>query len=86
MHLLISLEWCNAAVVIWKAGETVKVEEIKVDPPKAGEVRIKMLFASVCHTDILYRDGFQVLTSQFSSFPLFIFWSSTNNVNFSRTP
>ncbi|KAL8095542.1 8-hydroxygeraniol oxidoreductase-like [Apium graveolens] len=46
------------AVVIWKAGETVKVEEIKVDPPKTGEVRIKMLFASVCHTDILYRHGF----------------------------
>lgn len=46
------------AVVLWKAGEAVKVEEIKVDPPKTGEVRIKMIFASVCHTDILYRDGF----------------------------
>ena len=55
---LTSLVSCNAAAVLWKAGEAVKVEEIKVDPPKTGEVRIKMLFASVCHTDILYRDGF----------------------------
>nr|QKE59472.1 8-hydroxygeraniol oxidoreductase-like protein [Dracocephalum officinale] len=41
---------CKAAVV-WKASEPLKVEEIQVEPPKSTEVRIKMLYASMCHTD-----------------------------------
>ncbi|KAM7480716.1 hypothetical protein LguiB_005299 [Lonicera macranthoides] len=50
---------CKAAV-IWKSGEPAKVEEIKVDPPKSSEVRIKMLCASLCHTDILCCNGLPV--------------------------
>ncbi|XP_022878060.1 alcohol dehydrogenase-like 1 isoform X2 [Olea europaea var. sylvestris] len=46
------------AVVCWEANETPKVEEIQVDPPKSGEVRVKMLFASLCHTDVLACKGF----------------------------
>ncbi|KAL0311989.1 UNVERIFIED_CONTAM: 8-hydroxygeraniol oxidoreductase [Sesamum radiatum] len=49
---------CKAAV-IRKSGEPLRVEEIQVDPPKSTEVRIKMLCASMCHTDILYCNGFQ---------------------------
>ncbi|KAH0704284.1 hypothetical protein KY285_018562 [Solanum tuberosum] len=48
---------CKAAVV-WKEGEMIKIEEIQVDPPKSNEVRIKMLFASLCHTDILTTNGY----------------------------
>ncbi|XP_058206456.1 8-hydroxygeraniol oxidoreductase-like [Rhododendron vialii] len=47
---------CKAAVS-WGVGEALKVEEIRVDPPKASEVRIKMLCASLCHTDILCCNG-----------------------------
>ncbi|XP_076920945.1 alcohol dehydrogenase 1-like isoform X2 [Bidens hawaiensis] len=47
---------CKAAVVR-EAGGAITVEEIHVDPPKATEVRIKMLCASICHTDILYCNG-----------------------------
>ncbi|KAK9058352.1 hypothetical protein SSX86_023193 [Deinandra increscens subsp. villosa] len=47
---------CKAAVVK-EAGGAIAVEEIKVDPPKVAEVRIKMLCASICHTDILCCDG-----------------------------
>nr|GEV59971.1 DNA helicase [Tanacetum cinerariifolium] len=36
-----------------EAGGVITVEEIKINPPKASEVRIKMLCASICHTDIL---------------------------------
>ncbi|XP_056171043.1 CYP enzymes assisting alcohol dehydrogenase-like [Syzygium oleosum] len=45
-------------VVCWGAEEEWRVEEIQVDPPKGSEVRIKMLFASVCHSDILCSQGF----------------------------
>ncbi|KAL6341712.1 hypothetical protein AAG906_032833 [Vitis piasezkii] len=48
---------CKAAVC-WGAGEAVKVEEIQVEPPKSSEVRVKMLYASICHTDILCCSGF----------------------------
>ncbi|KAI8007837.1 8-hydroxygeraniol oxidoreductase [Camellia lanceoleosa] len=47
---------CKGAVV-WGKGEGVKVEEIQVDPPKSSEVRVKMLFASLCHTDLLCCNG-----------------------------
>lgn len=36
------------------------IEEIQVDPPKSNEVRIKMLFASLCHSDILSSNGFPI--------------------------
>ncbi|KAL1324272.1 hypothetical protein HN51_034422 [Arachis hypogaea] len=42
---------CKAAVC-WGLGMTLKLEEIQVDPPKSGEVRVKMLCASICHTDV----------------------------------
>ncbi|KAI8540599.1 hypothetical protein RHMOL_Rhmol09G0275700 [Rhododendron molle] len=48
---------CKAAVC-WGEEEEVKVEEIQVDPPKSGEARIKMLCASICHTDVLCCKGF----------------------------
>ena len=30
---------------------------IKVDPPKAGEVRVKVMANALCHTDIYTLDG-----------------------------
>lgn len=50
---------CKAAV-IRKPGGAIMIEEIKVDPPKASEVRIKMLCASICHTDLLLINGIPV--------------------------
>ncbi|KAK4880882.1 hypothetical protein RN001_004201 [Aquatica leii] len=41
---------CKAAVA-WGPKEDLKFETIEVAPPKAHEVRIKILFTAVCHTD-----------------------------------
>lgn len=41
---------CKAAVA-WGPNQPLKVETITVDAPKKGEVRIRILFTSVCHTD-----------------------------------
>lgn len=51
-----------AAVVCWGEGEPWKVEEIQVEPPKATEVRVKMLYASICHTDVLSSKGFPLVS------------------------
>lgn len=42
----------------WGHGEPVKIEDIQVEPPKSSEIRVKMLYASLCHTDILCSHGF----------------------------
>ncbi|KAK4797797.1 hypothetical protein SAY86_030123 [Trapa natans] len=47
---------CKA--VVCRGPDQWKVEEIEVDPPLASEVRIKMLFASVCHSDLLFSKGY----------------------------
>ncbi|KAG4979268.1 hypothetical protein JHK82_032518 [Glycine max] len=46
------------ATICWGIGKPITVEEIQVDPPKATEVRVKMLCASICHTDISSTEGF----------------------------
>jgi S-(hydroxymethyl)glutathione dehydrogenase/alcohol dehydrogenase len=44
---------CKAAVCRG-AGEPLAIEEILVDPPKAYEVRVKIICTSLCHTDISF--------------------------------
>ncbi|XP_030455325.1 alcohol dehydrogenase-like 2 isoform X2 [Syzygium oleosum] len=44
---------CRAAVCR-RAGEPLVMEEIQVDPPKAWEVRIKIICTSICHTDVTF--------------------------------
>lgn len=39
---------CKAAVC-WGAGEPLKIEEVEVAPPKAHEVRIKILHTGMFH-------------------------------------
>eukprot|EP01129_Flabellula_baltica_P003701 TRINITY_DN13442_c0_g1_i1.p1 TRINITY_DN13442_c0_g1~~TRINITY_DN13442_c0_g1_i1.p1 ORF type:complete len:383 (-),score=99.44 TRINITY_DN13442_c0_g1_i1:31-1179(-) len=41
---------CKAAVA-WEANQPLSIETIQVEPPKAGEVRIKVLATGICHTD-----------------------------------
>ncbi|KAI9146566.1 chaperonin 10-like protein [Paraphysoderma sedebokerense] len=47
---------CKAAVA-WKADSPLSIEEIEVAPPKAGEVRIKIIATGVCHTDAYTLSG-----------------------------
>ncbi|XP_010025906.2 alcohol dehydrogenase-like 2 isoform X1 [Eucalyptus grandis] len=44
---------CRAAVCR-RAGEPLVMEEIQVEPPKAWEVRIKIVCTSICHTDVTF--------------------------------
>lgn len=37
---------CRAAVS-WAANEPLKIEEIQVDPPKRGEVRVKIIASGI---------------------------------------
>jgi S-(hydroxymethyl)glutathione dehydrogenase / alcohol dehydrogenase len=63
---------CKAAVC-WSAGEPLKLEDVEVAPPRAHEVRIRILYTGeeiylphiaylnliigICHTDEYTRSG-----------------------------
>ncbi len=40
---------CKAAIA-WEAGKPLSIEEVQVAPPKAGEVRVRIVATGVCHT------------------------------------
>lgn len=47
---------CRAAVA-WEANKPLSLEQIDVDPPKSGEVRLRVLHSGVCHTDAFTLSG-----------------------------
>lgn len=47
---------CQAAVA-WKPNEPLSIETVEVAPPRAGEVRVKVIASAVCHTDAYTLDG-----------------------------
>jgi S-(hydroxymethyl)glutathione dehydrogenase/alcohol dehydrogenase len=40
------------AAVCYELGKPLVVEEINIDPPKEGEVKVKMAVTAICHSDI----------------------------------
>jgi len=47
----------RAAAVAWGPGEPLAMEEVEVAPPRRLEVRVKLLFTSICHTDLSFLKG-----------------------------
>ncbi|KAH9729046.1 Alcohol dehydrogenase class-3 [Citrus sinensis] len=47
---------CKAAVA-WEPNKALVIEDVQVAPPQAGEVRIKILFTALCHTDAYTWSG-----------------------------
>ncbi len=45
------------AAVAWGPGEKLKIEEVDLEPPKKGEVLVKMMATGVCHTDAYTLSG-----------------------------
>ena len=47
---------CKAAVA-FEATKDLEIVDVVVGPPRAGEVRVKVLYTGVCHTDEYTRSG-----------------------------
>jgi S-(hydroxymethyl)glutathione dehydrogenase / alcohol dehydrogenase len=45
------------AVVLREPGRPVRVEDVELDEPRAGEVRVRVAAAGVCHSDVRLADG-----------------------------
>lgn len=48
------------AAILRQAQKPLTLEDIDVDPPRADEVRVRMVATGICHTDIVCRDAFPV--------------------------
>eukprot|EP00249_Psilotum_nudum_P010078 c22318_g2_i1 orf=185-1336(-) len=46
---------CRAAVA-WEPKKPLVIEEVQVEPPQAGEVRVRIKNASLCHSDIFFLE------------------------------
>eukprot|EP00850_Spirogloea_muscicola_P002207 SM000008S22296 [mRNA] locus=s8:901854:904646:+ [translate_table: standard] len=47
---------CKAAVA-WEAGKPLSVEDVQLEPPQAGEVRVRITHSALCHTDAYTLGG-----------------------------
>ena len=45
------------AAILWEPGQPWSVEEVELDPPKEGEVRVKLVATGMCHSDDHARTG-----------------------------
>ena len=45
------------AAVCREFGTPLVIEEIEIDPPKAGEVKVALAACAICHSDITYMNG-----------------------------
>lgn len=54
MRFLVGARGNSTAAVSRAAGEPLVIEEVEVAPPKAWEVRIKIICTSLCHSDLTF--------------------------------
>lgn len=45
------------AAVAWEAGKPLVMEEVDVAPPQKDEVRVKIKFTALCHTDVFFWEA-----------------------------
>ena len=45
------------AAIVRQIGAPLSLEEVEVEAPRASEVRVRMVGAGICHTDLVFRDG-----------------------------
>lgn len=45
------------AAVAWEAGKPLVMERVEVAPPQAMEVRMRVKYTSLCHTDLYFWEA-----------------------------
>ncbi|SHN17358.1 NDMA-dependent alcohol dehydrogenase [Cryptosporangium aurantiacum] len=55
------------AAVITGVGKDWEVTDVELDPPRAGEVRVKMSIAGICHSDDHYASGDQIPSAEIAA-------------------
>lgn len=45
------------AAICYELGQPLRIEEIEIDPPQQGEVKVRVAATAICHSDIHYIRG-----------------------------
>src|SRR5437763_21362 len=45
------------AAVCYEIGQPLRIEEIEIDPPQSGEVKVRVVATAICHSDIHFIRG-----------------------------
>ncbi len=45
------------AAVCYEFGKPLVIENLELDPPQAGEIKVKLAACAICHSDIHYMEG-----------------------------
>lgn len=45
------------AAVCYEFGKPLAIEDIEIDPPQAGEIKVTLAACAICHSDIHYMEG-----------------------------
>lgn len=45
------------AAVCYEFGKPLVIEDLEIDPPQTGEVKVKLVACAICHSDIHYMEG-----------------------------
>lgn len=45
------------AAICYEFGKPLVIEEVDIDPPQAGEAKVKLAACAICHSDIHYMEG-----------------------------
>ena len=45
------------AAVCYEFGKPLVIEEVEIDPPRVGEIKVRMSAAAICHSDIHLLSG-----------------------------
>jgi len=56
-----------AAAVAWEAEKPLAIEEVEVAPPQKMEVRVKILFTCLCHSDVYFWEAKVIIFDFFHS-------------------
>ncbi|XP_034232529.1 alcohol dehydrogenase class-3-like [Thrips palmi] len=62
---------CRAAVC-WEPHKPLSIEDVVVDPPRAGEVRVRMVAASICRTDLCAIEGHTIIMFYEGMYPVIL--------------
>ena len=47
----------SRAAIAWEANRPLEIEEVDLEGPKAGEVLVRIVTTSLCHTDVFTLSG-----------------------------
>jgi aryl-alcohol dehydrogenase len=47
----------GTAAILREANQPFSIEAVRIDPPRAGEILVRIHAVGICHTDMVFASG-----------------------------